>query len=130
MKTPFRFLHILFPLAFVLIGSLALMGLWNWLMPSLFGLGTLTFLQALGILVLMRILTWGGFGWHRWRGYGWAMAGGPHYYHPYSQRHAYWRSRMKERWEAMTPEEKEKWKSRCGSPFWEETPPKDEPAKA
>lgn len=35
--------------------------LWNWLLPSLFGLPVITFWQALGLLVLARILV-GGFG--------------------------------------------------------------------
>ena len=35
--------------------------LWNWLLPSLFGWRLITFWQALGILVLCRIL-FGGLG--------------------------------------------------------------------
>ena len=35
--------------------------LWNWLLPSLFGLPAITFWQALGLLLLARILV-GGFG--------------------------------------------------------------------
>ena len=34
--------------------------LWNWLMPAMFGLQTVTFWQALGLLVLSKIL-FGGF---------------------------------------------------------------------
>jgi len=37
--------------------------LWNWLMPELFGWRTITFWQALGLLVLCRIL-FGGMGRH------------------------------------------------------------------
>ena len=66
------------------------MGLWNWLAPAVFGARTITFWQALGILVLSRIL-FGGF--HGRPGHG---------------RH--WRSRMRERWEQMTPEEREKFR--------------------
>jgi hypothetical protein len=36
------------------------MALWNWLMPTLFNLPMITFSQALGLFVLLRILT-GGF---------------------------------------------------------------------
>ncbi len=36
--------------------TLALMLLWNWLMPVIFGLTTITFWQALGLLVLSKIL--------------------------------------------------------------------------
>src|SRR5216684_2629257 len=40
--------------------TLVVTRLWNWLMPSLFGLHTITYWQALGLLVLSRILL-GGF---------------------------------------------------------------------
>ena len=74
------------------------MSLWNWLAPALFGARTITFWQALGILILSKIL----FGGFRGRpGYG-----------------GHWRRRMGERWEQMTPEEREKFRqgmvSRCG----------------
>jgi hypothetical protein len=66
------------------------MSLWNWLAPAVFGARTIGFWQALGILVLSRIL-FGGF------------RGRP--------RHSdHWRRRMKARWEAMTPEEREKFR--------------------
>lgn len=80
--------------------SLATMSLWNWLMPALFGLRAISFWQALGLLVLSRILL-GGF-----RGR--------------SGRSMHWRRRMHERWEQMTPEEREKFRQgmreRCGRP--------------
>ncbi len=38
-----------------------IMWLWNWLMPDLFGLATLTYWQAVGIFILLKILL-GGFG--------------------------------------------------------------------
>ena len=78
--------------------SLVTMSLWNWLMTFLFGLRAITFWQALGLLVLSRILL-GGF-----RG------------RPGHSMH--WRRRMHERWEQMTPEEREKFRQgmreRCG----------------
>jgi hypothetical protein len=43
--------------------------LWNWLMPSIFGLRTITYWQALGLLVLSKILL-GGFhkhGRNKWK---------------------------------------------------------------
>jgi hypothetical protein len=69
------------------------MHLWNWLVPSLFGWHPITFWQALGLLVLCRILFggWGGGG----RG-------------PKHKRH------LAERWERMTPEEREKFRERMG----------------
>jgi Ca2+/H+ antiporter, TMEM165/GDT1 family len=73
--------------------------LWNWLMPAVFGLHAITYWQALGLFLLGKIL----FGGFRGRP-GW---GGGH-----------WRHRMKERWESMTPEERERFrqgmKERCG----------------
>src|SRR5260370_33157526 len=64
------------------------MSLWNWLMPALIGWRPITFWQALGLFILTKIL-FGGF-----RG-GWGHGG-------------HWRRRMMERWEQMTPEEREK----------------------
>jgi hypothetical protein len=75
------------------------MGLWNWLAPTIFGGRTIDFWQALGILILSKIL----FGGFRGRsGFG-----------------GHWKRRMRERWEQMTPEEREKFRQgmagRCGS---------------
>ncbi|HEX4758482.1 MAG TPA: hypothetical protein VH308_10880 [Terracidiphilus sp.] len=74
--------------AFIVMGFV-LMGLWNWLMPMLFGLKTIGYWQAVGLFILSKIL-FGGF-----RGGG-------------GRRH--WRNRMEERWEHMTPEEREKFR--------------------
>lgn len=68
------------------------MALWNWLMPEIFGLTEVSFVQALGILLLSKIL-FGGF----FRG----KRGG---------KHAYWKARMKSKWSEMSPEEREKFK--------------------
>src|SRR6202035_4742714 len=91
---------VLFAALFVSVFSFVVMNLWNWLMPALFGWHLINFWQAVGILVFSKIL-FGGF-----RG------------HPC--RHMYWRRRMMERWEQMTPEEREKFRQgmrgRCG-PF-------------
>ena len=74
------------------------MTLWNALAPAVFGLRTITFWQALGILILSKIL-FGGF------------RGRPSY-------GGHWRRRMSERWQQMTPEEREQFRqgmfSRCG----------------
>ena len=74
MRHKFRFLFILVPIAFISVATLATMGLWNWLMPSLFGFGTLTFLKALGIFALARLLL-GGRGFGGWRHHRLAYAG-------------------------------------------------------
>lgn len=75
--------------------------LWNWLMPTLFRLPAITFWQAVGLLGLSWLL-FGG-----WRGF--------HGGHSHRGR---WRNRMAERWEHMTPEEREKFRdgvrTRCG----------------
>lgn len=57
------FLHILFFLAAVAAFSVVVMLLWNALIPSIIGWGSISYLQALGLLVLCKLL-FGGFG-HR-----------------------------------------------------------------
>ncbi|WP_222930310.1 hypothetical protein [Larkinella punicea] len=109
---------LLLAVIFVTAAGWAVSGLWNWLVPVLFAGPTITFVQALGLLLLSRILVGfrGGWGGRRWGGGGWG--GGP-YGHP---RHAYWREKMSNRWQNMTPEErqqfkqqmKEQWKGGCG----------------
>jgi hypothetical protein len=76
---------------FTWIGGESVMLLWNWLAPALFGFPTITFWQALGLLALCRIL-FGGFG----------LGGGS----PRSSS----RRRMRERWEQMTDEERERFR--------------------
>jgi hypothetical protein len=76
----------------IVIVAVALFGsivqhLWNWLIPAIVGWHAITFWQAVGLLLLSKILFGGGF-----RGRG----------------NMRWRSRMGERWEKMTPEEREK----------------------
>ncbi len=82
----------------VAVFGFLVMSLWNWLAPSVFGLRAITFWQAIGILILSKIL-FGGF------------RGRPGY-------RAHWRHRMSQRWQQMTPEEREKFRqgmlSRCG----------------
>ena len=78
----FSILGIVAFLAFAAIAGLAVMLLWNWLMPLVFGLPALTFWQALGITALAQILL-GIFRGHRGhpRGSSWApaRAGGCHW---------------------------------------------------
>src|SRR5689334_14640568 len=50
-------------LLFIFIGGQIVQHLWNWLLPPLFGWHQVTFWQALGLLVLCRIL-FGGLGRH------------------------------------------------------------------
>ena len=46
----------LFTTFFIVVNSVAVWILWNWLMPTLFGLPAVSLWQALGLLVLSRIL--------------------------------------------------------------------------
>jgi len=48
----------------VLLFGYITMRLWNWLMPEILGLGTINYWQALGLLILAKIL-FGGFGDHK-----------------------------------------------------------------
>ena len=81
-----------------IFGSVVML-LWNALLPALFGFKVITFWQALGILVLSKIL-FGGFGGrhsnHRW--------------HSHPNLHG-------NRWMHLTSEEREKmkaeWRGRC-----------------
>jgi hypothetical protein len=78
---------------FIWIGGEAVMHLWNWLLPGLFGWRILTFWQAVGLLALCRIL-FGGWG-----------RGGPR---------SRFRSRIQDRWERMTPAERERVRAAMG----------------
>ncbi len=55
-KRGWIFLKILLGLAFVAVMSLVLMLLWNALLPAIFGLRTIGYLQALGLLILSKII--------------------------------------------------------------------------
>ena len=88
-------------IAATLFFTWVVMALWNAILPAVLGVKAISFLQALGILVLSKIL-FGGFrgGWRGDRGH-------------------QWKNQMKQKWETMTPEERDKfkseWKNRCGS---------------
>jgi hypothetical protein len=59
-----------FGIFFVGLFSFLVFLLWNWLMPAIFGLTTITFLQAFGLLILSKILFFGfhgGGSMHRFR---------------------------------------------------------------
>lgn len=48
--------------ALVLVFTFPVMWLWNWLMPDIFGLQTITFLQAMGLVALSSLLFRSGSG--------------------------------------------------------------------
>jgi hypothetical protein len=52
---------VVFAVFFAFLFGLVVKVLWNWLMPAVFGLGTITFWQAFGIVLLAKIL-FGGHG--------------------------------------------------------------------
>lgn len=87
-------LFILKGAAMILIVGGVTMLLWNALIPAIFHLGTITYLQALGILLLSKIL----FGFRGGR-----RGGG-----------RFFKMRMMQKWQNMTPEEQEKFKGNWG----------------
>ena len=88
-------------IAAVFLFGAVVMGLWNAILPAVIGVKTISLWQALGILILSKIL-FGGFR-GGWRG---------------GHRNGRWLE-MKEKFAAMSPEEKEKfkseWKNRCAT---------------
>jgi hypothetical protein len=113
-----KWIFILAPLAilgfvaFIAIGGEIVRLLWNWLLPPLFGWREITFWQGLGLLALCRIL----FGGFRLNGGGGSGGGRPGDF----RRHRLDRlaDRVGERFDAMTPEERERFRERlrdrCG----------------
>ena len=100
-KGRFIFRAILFGICGAALITWVVMLLWNWLMPMIFHLGELTYWQALGLLILSKILFGGGHG-----------HGAPfHAYH----REKYMKERLREKMafakkhygEHFKPEEKE-----------------------
>ncbi|MES2646947.1 MAG: hypothetical protein V4717_08745 [Bacteroidota bacterium] len=92
---------------FILIGiaafslfSFIVMSLWNAVLVPVVNVSSVTFWQAAGILLLSKIL-FSGF-----RGGG-----------PFGRGRHQWSQEMKDKWQNMTPDEKEKmkqeWKQRC-----------------
>ena len=91
---------------FTFVGGEIVKLLWNWLLPPLFGVHQIAFWQALGMLVLCRILV-GGFGLHGSNRSGIRRR--------MADRMA---DRVGDRWDRMTPEERERFRQRmrerCG----------------
>lgn len=89
-------LFLLIPVGIALLVG-AVMLLWNAILPAVIGVSVITYWQALGILVLSKIL-FGGFG------------RGP-------SKHRRYKHRMKEKFMNMTDEQKEafkaEWRARC-----------------
>ena len=86
---------IVFAAAFIFLASAAVMLLWNALIPVIFGGSAITWIQALGLLILARILVGG-------RGRGGFGGRGR------------WRRRWESRIANMSPEERKRWKEEAG----------------
>ncbi|NQV54162.1 MAG: hypothetical protein HQ500_13330 [Flavobacteriales bacterium] len=89
---------------FIVASGVAVMALWNWILPAAVGFGTLTFWQALGLIALSRLL------------FGGLTRG---------RRSHWWKHRMKHRWDTMSPDQRDAFKAkfadRCGVPSHEAT---------
>ncbi|MFI5156807.1 MAG: hypothetical protein ACHQEM_11500 [Chitinophagales bacterium] len=100
------FMFVLLGLAAGALFTYVVMLLWNQVLAQVVHVGLINFWQALGLLVLSKILFGGPRGAH------WG-------------RHRYWGNKMRQKWMAMSPEEREKfkqeWKNRCGGYYWGET---------
>jgi hypothetical protein len=80
-------------IVFIFLAGFVTMKLWNWLMPSIFGLRLISFVEALGLFALAKIFF--GFGGKnsnrkKWR----------------------WKYRMASKYERMTPEERHRFKEK------------------
>ena len=116
------------PIGFLAVAAgfgAVVMLLWNWLMPSLFGVMTVSFWQALGLLILCRILvgSLGGWNWHR-RMHNKHVRGLDGVHH------------LREKWQKMTPEQRKEFVNKrrecgfCNRPNFDtfatdENPPKE-----
>ena len=94
----------------VSFGTLVMV-LWNWLMPTLFGLQTIHFAQALGLFALSRMLT-GGF---RFMSFGSSSNGGDSHHHWADKREMFenWKNKTAEEREKMKNDWKNNWRDRC-----------------
>ena len=105
MRRRFNGAKFLFIIPIVLLGiglfGGAVMLLWNNILVQVIHVAAISFWQALGLLVLSKIL-FGGFRGGHW---------GRHH----------WKKGMMQGWDKMTPEEREKfkqeWQNRCGRRF-------------
>lgn len=89
---------LVFGIVMLVVIGLVTQGLWNWLVPELFAGPTLTFWQALGLLLLSKILFWSfGKGGSQWRH---RQGGGPWGY--------YW----SQKWKGMSDEDRERFKQK------------------
>ena len=91
----------------ILLTSLLVMWLWNILIPQIFSGPAITYWQSMGLIVLSKLL-FGGFG----RGFT-----GRHYYS--RSRDEAWKAKFREKMENMSPEEREKFRRKCSSRYYD-----------
>ncbi|MDR1654334.1 MAG: hypothetical protein LBS01_11960 [Prevotellaceae bacterium] len=105
------FFHFLFGVAFLALFGAVVMWLWNALLPQIFGIVPINFWQALGVLILCRILFSGFSSKHAFAGRG--------------RRH---KNRIRRKWQNMTPDERMMCIKRhhCGHDFFNEKDPEKE----
>ena len=109
MRRKFKFLFILVPIAFIALAGSVTMGLWNWLMPALFGLTAITFVKAAGLFLFARLLFGSRGGWRSRR---FAFAG-----HRHHMNREEWQQKMQEKWQNFSPEQRAKFSGRCGGRY-------------
>jgi hypothetical protein len=87
------------------------MSLWNWLIPEIVGWRMISYWQAIGLLILSKILFGGFIG------------------RPGRHRGGFRLQPMRESWPHMTPEEREKFRERMWRDFgpFEPPPPESKP---
>ncbi len=82
-------------LGLVLFGLVTML-LWNWLVPELFDGPRINYVQAIGLLALSKLLTWGF----------WGRRPRKHHSQPY------WKQRFAEKLHSMDPQEREAFKQK------------------
>ena len=99
----------------VLVGVIAIaffgfvtMALWNWLVPEIFNGPAITYWQALGLLVLTKILFWGLGGKRHGPG-----------------AHMQWKRGLYEKFSDMTPEQREAFKNKMKAKWCHRSAPED-----
>jgi hypothetical protein len=86
---------VFFGALFVAAAGLVVMLLWNALIPQIFNANPISYVQALGILILARVLV-GGRSWSRHR----------------KNYKEHWKQKMKTRWDGMSETEREAFRAK------------------
>jgi hypothetical protein len=94
----FRFAGIGIMLIMCAVFGVAVMLLWNVLMPEIFGLGQINYLQAAGLLILARLLFGGIGGWQGHAAFQGARAGNERLFNQ--------GNKLREKWMNMSREER------------------------